>query len=217
MTEATTRASSDVLLGVWMLGLAGFVDAIAFIVLKGNFVAFMSGNSTILGYAVATGHWSLAALSVTLIILFFIGCVVGASIARWAGSGGHRGVMVLIAVLALVAAIVANTASPQMGVMLIAVIGGLMSSALASNTDVKVGLTYVTGTVVKAAHQLVAGIGTAHPWAWLKTFGFWSVFAVGAALGGLAFHGLDTASLWIAAGIAVVACVLPHRRVPADQ
>ncbi|MGP6169925.1 YoaK family protein [Microbacterium sp. A196] len=209
--------SSDVLLGVWLLGLAGFVDAIAFMVLQGNFVAFMSGNTTVMGYAVATGRWSLVGVSAALLILFFIGCVAGASIVRWGGSRGHRGAMILLAALTIVAAIVANTASAHFGVMLIAVVGGLTSSVLAADTDVKVGLTYVTGTLVKAAHQLVAGIGTPHPWSWLSTAGFWFVLAVGAALGGIAFHGLGTTSLWIAAAMAVVACVLPHRRAPKGQ
>lgn len=212
MTGRIAReGSSDVLLGVWLLVLAGFVDAIAFVVLQGSFVAFMSGNTTILASSTATGHWGLAGLSALLIALFFTGCAAGAAIARWAGQAAHRVLMASITAVTLAGAIVANTVSEWSGMLPIAVVGGLTSSALAANTDVHVGLTYVTGTLVKAAHQLVAGIRTAHPWSWLETFGYWFVFAVGAALGGLAFRGLGAASLWVAVGLAAVACGLPRR------
>ncbi|MEU5840467.1 YoaK family protein [Rhodococcus sp. NPDC047139] len=212
MTKTIARVrSSDVLLGAWLLVMAGFVDAIAFVVLQGSFVAFMSGNTTILASSTATGHWSLAGLSALLICLFFAGCLTGAAIVRWLRSAAHRVLMASIALATLAGAIVANTASAWSGVLMLAVVGGLTNSALATNTDVHVGLTYVTGTLVKAAHQLVADIRTAHPWSWLATIGYWFIFAVGATLGGLAFHRLGTAALWIAVGLAAVACALPSR------
>lgn len=203
--------SSDVLLGVWLLSLGGFVDAVAFVVLQGNFVAFMSGNTTILASSTATGQWFLAGLSALLICLFFAGCLTGAAIVRWVGSAAHRVLMASVTLMSLAGAIVANTTSTWSGTLLLAVVGGLTNSALATNSDVHVGLTYVTGTLVKAAHQLVAGIRTTHPWSWLATIGYWFAFAVGATLGGLAFHRLGPAALWVAVGWAAVACVLPSR------
>ncbi|MGC5161395.1 YoaK family protein [Rhodococcus sp. DT1] len=203
--------SSDVPLGVWLLGLGGFVDAVAFVVLQGNFVAFMSGNTTILGSSTATGHWSLAGLSALLICLFFSGCLAGAAIVRWVGSAAHWVLMASVTLMTLAGAIVANTTSTWSGTLLLAVVGGLTNSALATNSDVHVGLTYVTGTLVKAAHQLVAGIRTTHPWSWLADIGYWFAFAVGATLGGFTFHRLGPAALWVAVGLAAVACVLPSR------
>ncbi|WOC12281.1 YoaK family protein [Gordonia sp. MP11Mi] len=212
MNEEVSRGgSSDALLGAWLLGLAGFVDAIAFVVLQGSFVAFMSGNTTILGSSSATGHWHLAGLSALLIVLFFAGNVAGAAVGRWGGSAAHRLLMILIATVTIIGTITANTSSVWAGLIVIAVAAGLINSALAANTDVHVGLTYVTGTLVKAAHQMIAGIGAEHPWGWVKTLGFWAVFAVGAAVGGVAFHGLGAVALWFAAAFAVVACLLPHR------
>lgn len=197
---------------MWLLGLAGFVDAIAFVVLQGNFVAFMSGNSTILASTTATGRWSTAGLSGLLILLFFVGCMAGAAIVRWAGRAAHRLLMASIAIITLIGAVIANTASQWSGVLLIALVGGLINSALTAKTDVHVGLTYVTGTLVKAAHQLVEGIGTDRRWDWLPIVGFWFAFALGAALGGLAYHGLGAPAMWIAAAMAVVAGALTFRR-----
>lgn len=191
--------------------LAGFVDAIAFTVLQGNFVAFMSGNTTILGLSLGTGQWGLAGLTALLIVLFFVGGAVGAAYVRWAGPRAHRLLMLSIALVTLIAAVIATTVSPEAGVTLIALVGGMTSSALMHNSDVHVGLTYVTGTLVKAAHQLVEGIGTKQPWAWLKLLGFWATFGLGAILGGLAFVALGISALWIAVVLAAVACVLPSR------
>lgn len=201
---------SEVLLGAWLLALAGFVDAVAFVVLQGSFVAFMSGNTTILGTSTATGKWHLAGLSTLLIALFFGGNVAGAALVRYAGRSAHLRLMLSIAAVILTGTLVATTVSPSTGLVVIAFAAGLISSALAAGSDVHVGLTYVTGTLVKAAHQLVAGIGSGRPWAWTGTLGFWVVFAGGAAVGGAAYSGLGTAALWIAAGMACVACLLPH-------
>lgn len=213
-TAPVERAAgpSELLLAVWLLVFAGFIDAIAFSALQGNFVAFMTGNTTIAALATATGEWELAVAPAALLVLFFLGCVLGAVVVRFSRRSAHRTLMIVIAALTLVSAVLANTVSQTVGVSLMAIVGGMTSSALASNSDVKVGLSYVTGTLVKSAHDLVSGIGSRHPWAWLRSIRFWFVFAVGALLGGLAYHALHLASMWIALVIAVVACLLPHRR-----
>lgn len=211
----TTRAgTSEALLGAWLLALAGFIDAVAFVVLQGSFVAFMSGNTTILGSSSATGHWHPASLSAGLIVLFFGGNVAGAAMVRYAGRAAHRLLMLSIAAVILVGTIIATTSAPTAGLVVMAIAAGLINSALAAKTDVHVGLTYVTGTLVKAAHQLVEGIGSDRPWAWSRTLGFWVVFAGGAVVGGVVFSKLGTAALWFAVGLAVCACVLPHRTDP---
>lgn len=212
---ATTRADhSETLLGAWLLALAGFVDAVAIVVLHGSFVAFMSGNTTILGSSAATGKWQLAGLYALLIALFFGGNVAGAALVRYTGRAAHRLVMASVTAVILAGTLVATTVSEQAGLVTIGVAAGLINSALAQQTDVHVGLTYVTGTLVKAAHQLVDGIGSDRPWAWTGPLGFWAVFAVGAAAGGVAYSWLGTPALWIATGLAGITCLLPHRADP---
>lgn len=214
----TARAGrSEALLGAWLLAIAGFIDAVAFVVLQGSFVAFMSGNTTILGSSSATGQWHPATLSVVLIALFFGGNVAGAALVRYTGRAAHRLLMLAIFVVILVGTIVANTSSPKVGLVVTALAAGLINSALAARTDVHVGLTYVTGTLVKAAHQLVEGIGSGQPWAWLRTLGFWVVFAGGAVVGGASFSKFGTAALWCVVGLAAIACVLPHRTDPSQR
>lgn len=164
MTTVADTKRSDVWLGCCLLGLAGMVDAVAFIVLKGTFVAFMSGNTTIAAASLAGGDWHFVWLTVLLLTLFVSGVVCGAAISRWGGDAAHRTAMVLITAVTAAGAAVANTVSETAGVIVIAFAAGLVNAVLASNTDVHVGLTFVTGTLVKASHQLVDGIGTVHPW-----------------------------------------------------
>ena len=207
-----TRAPSDVWLGCSLLALAGLVDAVAVVVLKGAFVAFMSGNTTIAASSAATGDWGVAGLAFGLLGLFFSGVIGGAAIARWGGPRSHRATMLLIAAVTTAGTVVACTVSESAGVVTIAFAAGLINAVLASGSDVNVGLTFVTGTLVKAAHRLVDGIGTEHPWAWLATFGYWAVFAGGAVVGGATYARWGAPALIIAVVVAAIACVLPHRR-----
>ena len=50
-----------------MTAIAGWVDAQGFLALQGIFVSFMSGNTTLLGIALAPGNWGQAG-SVGLVI-----------------------------------------------------------------------------------------------------------------------------------------------------
>jgi uncharacterized membrane protein YoaK (UPF0700 family) len=93
----------------------------------------------------------------------------------------------------------------------VAIGSGLINTALSRSTDVHVGLTYVTGTLVKAAHQLVYGIRTDDAWQWTTTVATWLVFACGAMAGGFGYRWIGVSSIWIAVVALVIAAFLPHR------
>ena len=82
--------------------LAGYVDAVGFLHLRGLYVSFMSGNSTRMGVALAQGQWVSASESLALIALFVIGAGAGSLIVL--GHGVHRQPWVLLAEAALLAA-----------------------------------------------------------------------------------------------------------------
>ncbi|WP_238421505.1 YoaK family protein [Gordonia sp. 'Campus'] len=198
----------DILIAVVLLFLSGLIDAIAFFVLKGSFVAFMSGNSTIIGASVASGRWETFGVVAGLVCAFFGGAVGGGAISRW---GGRRApVEVLVAVNATLAAgtVVALTASTTAGMIVVAAAAGAINSALSHTSTVPGGLTYVTGTLVKAAHQLVASLGTDRPWAWLAVFWMWPVFVLGAVCGGFAERHWGAAALWAGVVLAVFSLLL---------
>lgn len=196
----------DIAIAAALLFLAGLIDAIAFVVLKGSFVAFMSGNSTILGASTAAGGWSTIAVVAGLVAAFFGGAVGGAALGRWGGQHSPVWVLVAVTVTLLAGTVVALTASPTAGMIVVATATGAINSALSHTSTVPGGLTYVTGTLVKSAHELVASLGTDRPWAWLAVFWMWPVFVLGAVCGGFAERHWGVAGLW--AGVAIAACTL---------
>ncbi len=202
---------SDTATAAILLALAGYVDAIAFVVLKGSFVAFMSGNTTIMAASATTDAPNPLAITGALLGLFFAGCVLGAGLARWTGDRSTVVVLAVVIAAMTAGAATAVAASATAGMLVIAVGTGVMNSALARTAAVHTGLSYVTGTLVTSAHRLVDGIGTAHPWAWLKTFRWWLLFASGAAAGGIAYSRLGAPVLWLAPAAAVCALVCAGR------
>lgn len=76
-----------------LTGLAGFLDAAAFIKLNHLYVSFMSGNSTHLGMAIATGDMP----DILAILAIATAFVAGASVGTWITD--HAGARLLARVL----------------------------------------------------------------------------------------------------------------------
>src|SRR5690349_20405956 len=92
----------NIMLACALSALAGYVDAIGFLHLRGMFVSFMSGNSTRMGVCLAAGDWRAAAEALGLIALFVAGAAGGSLIVL--GRGRHRLALLLLAEAMLLAA-----------------------------------------------------------------------------------------------------------------
>ncbi len=197
MTTDTTASQlhRDYVIAVLLLLLAGFVDAISFVVLGGNFVSFMSGNSTIMASSIAAGKWGLAGLTGGLIGTFFAGAAAGAAIYHWGGAHAQRLVLLAVLVVLSVGITIATIGPLTPGMLVVAAGTGILNAALLSS-PVGGALTYVTGTLVKSAQGLVQGLAEGDPWRWLRTLWMWLVFCLGAVAGGVAQRAAGTASLW---------------------
>jgi uncharacterized membrane protein YoaK (UPF0700 family) len=73
---------------VGLAGVAGFVDAIGYIVLSGLFTAHMSGNSARLGVHLGRGDLSPAIPLIVAVGIFIVGCAAGATIVELARRRG---------------------------------------------------------------------------------------------------------------------------------
>ncbi|HTM78782.1 MAG TPA: YoaK family protein, partial [Devosia sp.] len=168
-----------------------------FVELGGFFVTFVSGNTTQLGDALATGIAPVAVLTGSLIGLFFVGSFAGASLAllpaRWATSA--------VLVLVLVAMIASMTLSvtgftPAQAMLALAVAAGAQNAILTSQGAVRLGATFVTGTMFGAAQDLAKALRRlAPPWRWLQHLLVWISLLSGAALGALAHRSFGTYAL----------------------
>ena len=86
------------LLAACFSGVAGYVDAIGFLLTGGFFVSFMSGNSTRLGIGLAEGS-SQAVFAAVLLVAFVVGVMLGAVTGRIAGRHRQAAVLGLVTVL----------------------------------------------------------------------------------------------------------------------
>jgi uncharacterized membrane protein YoaK (UPF0700 family) len=77
----TDYQSRPLALAVCLAALAGYVDALGFLFMRGLYVSFMSGNSTRLSTDIGRADWHAAAATAGLIVAFVFGVVLGQLIA----------------------------------------------------------------------------------------------------------------------------------------
>lgn len=200
---------------LWVLAaglamLAGYVDAIGFLRLGGLFVSFMSGNSTQLGVAIASHANGVAvAVAAGLLACFVLGVVLGARVALAAGRRRKPAVLALVTLLLALATLVGTmTAAPMAALFLLALAMGAENNVFQRGGEVSVGVTYMTGTLVKLGQNLAMASAGGPRWRWLPYLLLWAGLVAGAVTGAALYplHGLN--ALWGAVAAAGVLTVM---------
>jgi uncharacterized membrane protein YoaK (UPF0700 family) len=196
-------SSRNIALACALSALAGYVDGIGFLHLGGLFVSFMSGNSTRMGVSLAAGEWKPAASAFGLIVLFVIGAAAGSLIVL--GHGVHRQPLVLLAEAALLAAaaFAYSIGLSNVAVGAIVVAMGMENAVFQIQGGAGLGLTYVTGALVKVGQLLADALKGGARFGWLPNLLLWAALVVGSVCGALAYHWLNLAAIWFAAGVAL--------------
>ncbi len=196
------------MLAVWLSALAGFVDALGYMALGGFYVAFMSGNSTLLGIAASRAQGWRTALEAGLVASFVAGVMLGTLAGIVAGRLAER--RRPPAVLALVAALLASAwalhraghghwAGPVMALAM-----GAENTVFQNRGQSGIGLTYMTGTLVRMGQRLAEAL-TGQPWRRaLPDLLLWLGMVAGASFGALAYAALGLDGLWAAVAAAAV-------------
>jgi len=191
------------LLAACLSALAGFVDAIAFLNLGGFFVSFMSGNSTRLGVSLA--QWSSnAGIAAALIATFVAGVFLGSIAGSRAGAYRRPAVLVMVALLLAGAAICSFARHTIFTVGGMALAMGAENAVFEENGDVRIGLTYMTGTLVKFGQRLASAAMGGDRFAWAPYLLLWVGLVCGGVAGATAYYAMNLSALWIgvvAAGI----------------
>jgi uncharacterized membrane protein YoaK (UPF0700 family) len=184
-----------------LAALAGYVDAIAFIASGGFFVSFMSGNSTRLGVAIAGGQ---LVGTVLLLIAGFVGGVIAASlIGRHRSAGRRKRVMLLVAGLLATAAASVGLVPKPITLALTAAAMGAENGVFADGGDA-LGLTYMTGALVKIGQRLADAVAGGPPFGWLPYALLWSGLIAGGVVGALSQVWAGLHALWPAAACALL-------------
>ena len=191
-------------------GLAGFVDVTGYLHINGYFVSFMTGNTTLLARDMAEGAHRVA-VPALLIAGFVIGVTIGTLVGdRWAA---RRKAVVsgMVAAMLVTAALARVVDLNPLSLALLVFAMGALNTVMSGNRANPVGLTYMTGALVRTGQLLaerLAGDRSANP---LLFAGLWASLLAGALCGALVGLNLGAASLWVAGGFALVLCAAAIR------
>jgi uncharacterized membrane protein YoaK (UPF0700 family) len=200
-------SKSAIALAVTLAMVAGYVDATGFLSLGGFFLSFMSGNSTRLAVGLATSP-TAAAVAGGLIACFVLGVIVGTLLRRAVERRRRMTVLLLVAVLLAVAAGLGEAGLAQSAALAAAVALGAENATFEREGEVSIGVTYMTGTLVKLGQRIAAALVGGDRLAWAPYALLWLGLIAGAVAGALSFPVLGLRGFWIASfAIAVLAMI----------
>lgn len=197
-----------VMLAATLSALAGYVDAVGFMTLGGFFVSFMSGNLTRLGVGLAMDEWLQAGVAGGLIGLFVIGVILGATVARRVGEERRSVVLAVEALLLLIGAGLCTVGQTGPGMVAVVMAMGVENAVFQRQGDVGVGLTYMTGTLVRMGQRIATALHGGPRWDWVPFLMLWLGLAAGGAVGAVVFLKLGVLALWPAFALVALLSLL---------
>jgi len=202
-------------LALGLSGLAGFVDALGFLNIGGFFVSFMTGNTTRLGIELAEGRIDGVLVAGMIIVLFVVGVICGSLVGH---VGRQRRQAAVLAFVTLALALSAGLYGAGLAIAAAAILAlamGAENAVFQRDGEVTIGLTYMTGTLVKMGQRLAGALLGGSKRAFLRHFVLWLSLLVGALLGAYAHRHVGLGAIWLAAaaagGFTIVAFVVPHQ------
>lgn len=194
---------SMIALATCLAALAGFVDALAYSSLGGFFASFMSGNSTRLGVAFATERHDEVRMAGALLLSFVSGVMIATVIARRWAKHAQAAVMIAVTILLGTAATIMQVQPNTKALLLLAAAMGAENGLFLRDGEVSIGLTYMTGSLVRMAQRLAGALmGDADRWTWVRYLLLWLGFVCGVVIGARCYAAFDTGALWLATGAA---------------
>ena len=190
--------------------LAGQVDATGFIVAGGYFTSFMSGNTTRLGvelFDVGTLPW----IPLLLIGFFVTGVTIGSVVAaRY--QGRHKRILLAgIAGLLAVCSFALGAGNETAFLALAALAMGAANNVFSRDGEVTVGVTYMTGALVRTGQGLAARMMGRSTAAMRGYPSLWLALAAGAVCGTALYGVKPVAAGGAATALALALCLFAFR------
>jgi uncharacterized membrane protein YoaK (UPF0700 family) len=193
--------------------LAGYVDAIGFLGMGGFFVSFMSGNTTRFGVSVASGAYSYSLAAAGLISSFVLGVIAGAALGQLAR---NRARFVLLLVSALLLLAIVQPDGRMLTMLFLAAAMGAENAVFQRGSEVTIGLTYMTGTLVRFGQGLGSALFGEGSFLWVRPMLLWLGLGSGTVLGALVYGRIGLNGIWVAAAAAFALALAAPALVPAD-
>jgi len=184
---------------IGLAALAGFVDALGFVGLGGFFVSFMSGNTTRLGVALGNAAWPAALRGGALILTFLIGVMGGTLLAHALPRWRKPAVLAAVTAILTIAALAHRLGHDPLALFLLAATMGVENGTFQRDGEVSIGLTYMTGTLVRFGQRAALALVGGERWAWAPYLLLWLGFVAGVTAGAGAYRQTGLDALWIAA------------------
>ena len=184
-------------LAVCLAALAGYVDVLGFLSLGGLFVSFMSGNSTRLSVAIAT-QLPLPGMMYPLGIIaaFLGGVMLGWWVRHLRTFKVTTRVLALTSLLLALAGVALEVGMVRLTPLLMAAAMGTLNNVFIRQGEVSIGVTYMTGTLVKFGQRLTARLlGDQHA-LWQPYLVLWLGLVFGGVQGGLGYQAIGLHALW---------------------
>jgi uncharacterized membrane protein YoaK (UPF0700 family) len=193
--------------------IAGMTDAVG-LILSGDFVSFMSGNTTRAALSFADGNYGHAFILFVALWVFILGNTLGIVIAHKVAA--RRTFAVLTGVAILLAAAAGVPEGNRFAQFYIVVLSmGLINATVEHIEGLPIGLTYVTGALSRFGRGIGRYlVGDRNPKGWLIQCVPWTGMAAGAIIGAVMTHYVGHHALWVVSvltlAVALVAVRLPR-------
>ncbi|MGK8706818.1 YoaK family protein [Metapseudomonas otitidis] len=184
--------------------LAGMTDAIGFLA-TGDFVSFMSGNTTRMAVSLSEGHLAAFGRLALAVLCFVLGNAFGVVVARFSG----RRAAPLLAVIATLLAIAAlwPFAWRVPAVVLSILAMGMLNAVVEQVNGLPIGLTYVTGALSRFGRGLGRWLLGERREGWRVQLVPWAGMLAGAVLGALLEFRMGLLALTFSAGLAALLAI----------
>ncbi|WP_160010935.1 YoaK family protein [Rhizobium sp. 18055] len=213
----TRRRATGLALAGAISFLAGMTDATG-LVLSGDFVSFMTGNTTRTALSLGDGNFQHAAVLIAAITVFVLGNAAGIVIAHFA----DRRIFVVLGCVGLtlaLASVMTNAGLVLPRFYLIVASMGMVNAAVEHIEGLPIGLTYVTGALSRFGRGIGRWMLGDRHFEWTIQIVPWLGMLAGAITGALLVQIAGAATLWLIAAFAIMiafaALLIPkplHRR-----
>ncbi|WP_117192846.1 YoaK family protein [Rhizobium terrae] len=193
---------------------AGMTDAVG-LLLSGDFVSFMTGNTTRAALAFSASDYAHALILFAALWVFIIGNALGIVLAHTVSARRTFVVLAGVSIVLGLASTVPSIGYPRLQFYLVVLSMGMINATVEHIEGLPIGLTYVTGALSRFGRGIGRWlIGDRNPAGWVIQTVPWTGMACGAVTGAFLTKYAGSDALWVvsmlALTVALATALLPR-------